>query len=68
MSLFDVFDQFLSCVVVTLRNYMDETEQRETLYIECLKHKQQLKITFLAGKHSMKHYWPQTFFYVIVSY
>ena len=64
-----LFDQFLLWVLVTLRNYVDETELRGTLYIEFLKHKQQLKIYFLAGKHNMKHFWPQTiFFLVLVSY
>ena len=30
------------------RNYIDKAELQNTLYIECMNHKQQLKIWFLA--------------------
>ena len=47
------------------RNSVDKEELRKTLYIECIKHKQQLKIRLLAGKRNMKQYRPmQNVYYV----
>ena len=38
------------------RNYIDKGELGKRLYIECVRHKQQLKIDFLAGKHAVNYY------------
>ena len=44
------------------RNYIDKTELRIKLRIDFLKHKQQLKITFLIGNYNINRYWPKTIF------
>ena len=35
------------------RKYIHKGQLKKILYIEYMKHNQQLKIHFLAGKHSM---------------
>ena len=62
-----LFDQFLPCFFGN-RNYIDKVELSKTWYIECMKHKQQLKINFLTGKRKMKHYWAKTFLACVSQY
>lgn len=54
-------------MVVTEIRIIDNAKLRKTLHIECMKHKQQLKINFLAGKHNMKQCRPKMFLVFLLS-
>ena len=54
LSNMSLFDQFLKCLMETGITQIKQSVKNSVAYIECMKHKQQLKINFLAGKQKMK--------------